>query len=137
MGNRLQAMFDAFTAQEANKRSATQITLGEFILILKSFEPHLPVKLQDGSSLGEPNSYRGYYSDLAFSPIAAPNNVGAILNLAEGALGKSFYGYKGGDNIMSKNTPLWVASYGNCGVKITSCDLIDGAILITTQEDEY
>ena len=35
-----------------------------------------------------------------------------FLNLLKGIQGKVFIGYKGGDNIMGKTTPIWVANYG-------------------------
>jgi len=34
------------------------------------------------------------------------------------AIGKRFTGYKGGDFLMGKNTPVWLAEYSNSSFKI-------------------
>ena len=39
----------------------------------------------------------------------------AFKNMLKLAIGEVFEGYKGGDYTMSKNTPVWVANYGNSG----------------------
>lgn len=61
-----------------------------------------------------PHSYRGYYDRVAFEPVRKPMTVEFMLAAAKGALGKTFRGYKGGDYLMDENTPVHLASYGNC-----------------------
>ena len=70
-------------------------------------------------SLGfdNPHSYRGYYSDLAFTP-AKNMTVGKMLECAKWALGSTYTGYKGGDFTMNKYTEVWLAHYGDCGESI-------------------
>ena len=69
------------------------------------------------------DSYRGYYDDLALGYIAKDyyeenkddeiHTVKDFLEEAKRCLGKTFYGWKGGEFIMDKNTPLWVANSGH------------------------
>ena len=62
-------------------------------------------------------SYRGYYEDLAlgfsrdYDDKEAPT-VKEILNVLEQAIGKEFYGYKGGNYKAGKNSALWVSLWG-------------------------
>lgn len=39
--------------------------------------------------------------------------VKEFLSLAKECMGKTFTGYKGGDFLMGKTTPIWVANYGD------------------------
>lgn len=57
------------------------------------------------------HSYRGIYSDLAFEPVN-DTTVGAMLREAEGALGETFMGYKGGDFKMGEYTDVWLDHEG-------------------------
>lgn len=82
------------------------------------------------------SSWRGNYSELAvnysfngygdmkgyskkegftssFEP--KPFTLTEFLEMAKSCLGKSFCGWKGGDFIMGKTTPLWVDNDGDCG----------------------
>ena len=65
-----------------------------------------------------PHSYRGYYSELAFEP-AEDVKVSDMLRDAEGALGKTFMGYKGGDYTMHGAVECYLATYGNTGEELT------------------
>lgn len=44
-----------------------------------------------------------------------PFTVKEFLDLAKETVGKTFTGWKGGDFVMGKNTPLWVANAGDVG----------------------
>jgi hypothetical protein len=57
----LQAMIDGMSAGWQKERAESQMTLGKLIDKLDSLPPE--TKLE---GFGEPHSYRGYYSDLAF-----------------------------------------------------------------------
>jgi hypothetical protein len=105
------------------------MTLGGLIKKLESF-PH-DKKIQ---GLTEPHSYRGYYSDLAFEPSGDPVLVGDLLQECKSAMGKVFEGYKGGDYMMGENTPVWVASYGCCGLKLIDID--ENCDLVTREDDD-
>lgn len=74
---------------------------------------------------GAPDSYRGYYEDLAFAP-AQNVTFGSMLENARYAMGRTFQGYKGGDFTMGEFTDCWIAEYGTSeGDKIgpTMCNL--------------
>lgn len=85
------------------------------------------------AKLRDEHSYRGYYSDLAFE--RAPEKVKAsdLLATCRNAMGKVYEGYKGGDYIMGELTPIWVAEYGRCGVKLMA--IRDDGTLDTVQDD--
>lgn len=61
------------------------------------------------------DSWRGSYAELALEYCSNEELmliVSELLADLKDAVGKTFRGYKGGDFIMGKNTPLWVACYG-------------------------
>lgn len=64
-----------------------------------------------------PHSYRGDYSDLAFRP-AENITVGQMLGAAEGAEGKTFEGYKGGQYEMDEHSRCWLSEYGRGGGEV-------------------
>jgi len=66
---------------------------------------------------GEPDSYRGYYEDVAFTPVDN-TTVGEMRNHAISALDETFNGYKGGSYKMDKNTNVWLAEYGHEGEEL-------------------
>ncbi len=86
------------------------MTLGELIQILESQDPGLEVPL----GFYHPHSYRGFYDELAFEPLEN-TTVGAMLEAARSAVGKTYEGYKGGDYTMSEYTEVYLAHYGCCG----------------------
>jgi len=70
-----------------------------------------------------PHSYRGYYTDLAFE-VCGPTTIDHLLAVAEGALGVTFTGWKGGDYTMRDYTSVWlVREEGECGESL-------GAVLL-------
>lgn len=110
------------------ERSSSQMTLGKLIRFLEDSKVDtLP------SGLTSPDSYRGYYSDLAFEETGKPQKVEELLELCYKALGATFEGYKGGEYLMDTNVPLWIAEYGSCGVKITSINP-DGSFITAEHE---
>lgn len=85
-------------------------TLGEIIYTLAE----LPADMVFREGFAEPHSYRGDYYDLAFVP--TPNTrAGDMLADAQGAVGKTFTGYKGGVYKMDSLTDCWLAKYGDTG----------------------
>jgi|SRR6478735_4333911 len=125
----LQAMMDGLNAQWQKERSNTQMTLGQLIDFLEGLDPEAQVV-----NLVHPHSYRGYYSDLAFEHAEGTRAAGDLLSACRLCMGEVFEGYKGGDFVMGKLTPLWVASYGCCGLKLMRLG-INGDM--ETAEDEY
>lgn len=114
------------TAEWFKERSRTQMTIGKLIDVLESMYRNTPV------NLGDPHSYRGYYSDLGLTPCDA--TVQDLLNDCRSAMGRVFYGYKGGEFIMHENTPVWVASWGSTGRKLMT---VHSNGDYTTAPDEY
>lgn len=103
--------------------ASSQLTIGELILKLETvpkregdeeqrvvfdFEYLYP----DGL-----DSWRGNYCELAlsFDSKGQAMKLGEFISLLKSAIGKTYTGYKGGDFVMSKHTPIWVANYGNSG----------------------
>lgn len=108
----VQALIDGMSAQWMRERSESQMTLGKLIKRLEELPPETPV------GIGNPHSYRGYYSDLAFDP--AISTAAEALARCRAAMGEVFQGYKGGDFQMGSLTPVWIAHYGDCGKKIVA-----------------
>src|SRR4030043_467713 len=86
------------------------MTLGELIQFLEARDPERAVPV----GFAEPDSYRGYYDELAFAP-AKNVTVGSMLACARDALGRTFQGYKGGDYEMGEYTEVWLAEWGHTG----------------------
>lgn len=112
------------------ERSLSQMTLGRLISELEKLPQEKEIE-----NVCSPHSYRGYYSDLALEKGEGQRTVGSLLEqLKSECLGETFEGYKGGDFYMDEHTPMWIADYGSCGVKIMG--IRDGDILsFLTQED--
>lgn len=123
----MQALLDGMSAKDQRERAKTQMTLGKMIHILESFEKNDKI---DG--IAEPHSYRGYYNDLAFESIEDKIEVSDALFMCQLVMGNVFEGYKGGDFVMGALTPVWLANYGNCGLKLMSIGN-DGKFI--TEED--
>lgn len=126
--NHIQALADGMSAAWQKERSATQMTLGKLIARLEAMPADA---LIDG--IANPDSYRGYYEDLAFSSIEKKVTVADALKMCRDAMGQVFYGYKGGEYVMGALTPLWIAEYGCCGRKFMALTA-DG--VIETAEDD-
>lgn len=61
-------------------------------------------------------SWRGVYSQLALGyeePRGVSQTVGSLLEVCRAADGSIFTGYKGGDYVMGRHTPVWISNYGN------------------------
>lgn len=129
----IQAMVNGMNAHWQSERAQTQLTLGGLIEILERIGPEC---LIDG--LGHPHSYRGYYSDLAFEQRVEQIKAKDLLYLCKGCMGMIFEGYKGGDFVMGALTPLWIAEYGSCGLRLMGLDVESTPIkLITAEEPPY
>lgn len=83
-----------------------QLTLGEVIEKLKTMNPDLEISLKN------PHSYLGYSNCLSLEPEV--NSVGNLLRECEKVLGAYLTGYKGGEFLMTKYTPVYVSFEGSC-----------------------
>jgi hypothetical protein len=104
----LQALVDGMSAQWQKDRAQTQMTLGKLIDCLEAMPSTETVP-----NICKPHSYRGYYSDLAFEQKDGLRPAGELLDECRAAMGEVFIGYKGGEFVMGRNTPLWISTYGN------------------------
>jgi len=131
----LQTILDNMvTAKRAEQmKTSPQLTLGELILKLESaisyedlsstiarkdlpvvfdVEPYRPVNI---------DSWRGSYNELALKYVGNKSRaftVTELLGLLKSVIGRTLTGYKGGEYLMGKTTPVWVANYGeSCGFR--------------------
>lgn len=61
------------------------------------------------------DSYRGYYSDLQIEysqDIKEALTTEELIKKLKKAIGKTFYGYKGGEFEMHEGTVVWLSNYG-------------------------
>lgn len=134
-------------------KTSLQLTLGELILklepiaakqdeIKKKYEHEAEV-LFDFEYLFPTglSSWRGVYAELALTfslggygkpDKIEPMKINKFLKMLKGAIGKSFTGWKGGEFMMGKNTPLWVANEGSVGTT-GIVDVIDGEFEVILQ----
>lgn len=94
------------------------MNIQELIKTLKQF--HKEQSFAEGFS--NPHSYRGDYYELGVEPTEDVTVEDMILFL-EGALGKTYRGYKGGDFTMHHGTDVYLAYEGCCGSIITGVSL--------------
>ena len=121
----MQALIDGLNAQGMRERAATQMTFGELIERLGQLPPDTPI------AAGDPDSYRGYYSDVALDP-TEESTAGELLVECREMMGRTMTGYKGGDYPVHENCPVWVAPYGSTGDKLMSIG--DDGALVTEEE---
>lgn len=115
MGIDMQKLVDTMSASNRDVRSQYHMTLGDMINYLAIVSPGKTVVIDDnGLSPGDEMSYRGYYSDLALTEDnGEPKTVEELFTQLEGALGREYTGYKGGEFKMDEKTPLWISEYGS------------------------
>ena len=107
-------LFETVSDSNRQTRSQYHLTLGKLIEYLSRYRDDKKVKLDIGGTLGEENSYRGYYSDLAFSQdYDLKMTAGNLLKRCKEILDSEYIGYKGGEYIMDYHTPLWISDYGD------------------------
>ena len=110
-----------------------------------SFDPSWNTPEHDTASgkHAYPSCYRGYYSDCTFnaSERYPRSTVGHVLELVEGAIGKTFNGYKGGLNTFGDSTLVWGGgtSHSSCGDSemVVGVELIDGVCVLKTSRHTY
>jgi len=118
----LQTILDNAVKVDRAERMKTspQLTLGEMILKLESVKnkdlpvvfdvkPYRPVNI---------DSWHGSYNELALKYVGNESRaftVTELLRLLKSVIGRTLTGYKGGEYLMGKTTPVWVANYGESG----------------------
>lgn len=94
-----------------------QLTLGELLAYLENQSQDTTIRFGHGF-LG-PHSYRGYYDHVAFEQTDGEMTVEDVCGEVIDAIGKTYVGWKGGTFAMNKDTPVWIAEVGCCGIPIT------------------
>lgn len=120
-------------------KDAGQMSLGDFVDALAACDPDKQIcfdfcRLKPESL----DSYRGYYDHLALGfSNGGWAKAGDVLKDAQDALGRTFTGYKGGDYVMTRDTPLWAANYGESGgSRVVGVEDRKYEVLIKTAHDE-
>lgn len=146
-------MLDNAVAAKRYERLQTspQMTIGEMITKLETIDPqrkdykgdtqerHVYLDFCDTRPTGL-DSWRGSYREIAiqFDEETSPMSLTEFLALLRGAIGKTYQGYKGGDFVMGKHTPVWVANYGNSGsTGVVGIESDDYVVTVITGKCEY
>ena len=117
--------------------SSDQLSLGELILKLEAITDRNLLVCFDFCNASPTSlmSWRGIYAELCLGFTMDPTQItiGQLLVKLKGAIGATYMGYKGGDYVMERTTPMWVANYGGSGSTAIVNVLTDGyqAILET------
>lgn len=130
----LQKLVDALGESGRLERANYHLTLGKAIEAMEGFNKDAVVAFSSGGHPSSPHSYRGYYSDLSFGPTDGPVTVGRFLECLKNCMGRTFEGYKGGDFVMSDDTPLWAAEYGCTGLAIMDAISVGDAVVLVTKD---
>jgi hypothetical protein len=132
----IQATINAMSDVMRDTRTKYHLTLGGFIAALEAADQTKEVRFKDTpNSPANPHSYRGYYSDLSFENTELPVTVAEFLKILKGCLGQTFEGWKGGDFVMSEDTPLWNSEEGSTGDAIVGYEIGISFDLITKTID--
>lgn len=114
------------------ERSDKHLNLGDMIRRLE-MASNFPLVIDEGGSPCDLHSYRGYYSDLAFSGKTDQRIMSHdFIDTLEGCLNTTLTGYKGGDFHMTEQTPLWFSEYGRLGRRVWDMFLVEEKIVICT-----
>ncbi len=129
----IQKLFDVITKTARDSRRRYHITLGDLLSACEK-NPSATVTVDGVAGLGKEGSYRGYYEDLAFALTSEASTAEEVAAACRRGLSETYEGYKGGDYRYDERTPLWLASYGNCGPAITSLEVTLDEIKLSTKD---
>ncbi len=120
------SVFDYYSHYHKEMRCQHHLTLDNLIESFQQLPQTYLVVFEDGSGMGNPHSYRGYYDDLAFEETETPLTVKEMWKMCcQECLYQSFEGYKGGHFIMNGRTSVWKADYGCSGEAIVKIEVDD------------
>ena len=85
------------------------------------------------------DSWRGSYDLLALGYSERERIIaGALVELLQSAIGKTFHGYKGGEYIMSESTEVWIDNAGHCTETfIKRLEVTEYQVIIHTKRQRY
>ena len=100
-------------------KTSQQLMLGELIILLdhvKDEKAHIRLDF-DGQCPRYLDSWRGSYCEIAinYDSVDPVISVAEFVGKCKDAVGDEMEGYKGGEFIMGRNTPVWVSNYGMAG----------------------
>lgn len=141
----LQELIKKMNEYNQKMRSNTMFTLGNLIDELEKYPRNWEVLIEPFHLVPLSfYSYRGYYHDLCLTystreeSLGEKMSVGKLLDMCNEANGKEFCGYKGGDFLMNRETPIWVSDYDYSTemaiAKVEKC--YDGLINIYCYKEE-
>lgn len=146
MNNFLQNMIDKHCEMLAEQRSKEMFTLGDFIRELEKYPKSWDVYIKPFHLIPLSfTSYRGYYSDLCLTYATRYEwlgnedvTVGSLLKEAQKVNGKTLTGYKGGNFLMTEQTPIWVSDDDfSTGMAIANIEeYFDGCVVINCYQRE-
>lgn len=120
----MQNIIDMMSDAAKTEREKYHVKLGDLISFLAEHHEKIVRVPFLGTSVKSPDSYRGYYSDLALSPSKEPITAKELHGLLSLILNTNLTGYKGGEYMMDRNTPLWISNYGQAdGLAVVSVDV--------------
>ena len=131
----VQKLMDAISDSNRDVRSGYHLTLKHAVEELAKLPTNYQVKFDRNYQYPDREmSYRGYYSDLAFSWADKECSVSHLLLMCKRSINNTYEGYKGGDNLMDEKTPLWAACYGDTGRAIIGITLTEQMVILNTKQ---
>jgi len=128
-------------------KTSIQLTLGEIILKLEAVKnQELPVVFDVKKYYPTGiDSWRGSYCELSleYDDEGKPLLLEKFVKILKNTVGKTLTGYKGGDFLMGRTTPVWVANYGtSSGFRQKDTAVIDilekgDKVVIKTKATDY
>lgn len=131
-----QKLLDTISQAASDERSLYHVNLGALReAAMACSDGRVIVDGERG--LGREHSYRGYYSELAFTPTNEPSLATAVKDACDRALSDEYTGWKGGEYRYNDRTPLWFAMDGDCGPAIVALQTRDGDVHLTTKDTGF
>lgn len=133
----IQALMNTISDVARDTRKSYHMTIDSLTEMLEHLHDRtIPVYFDFGvkTSVGDLDSYRGYYSDLSLQPSDHVITAEQLYVKLKQAHGQTFEGYKGGKFVMDGDTPLWTAHYGDAsGIAIIDARVDSGRLLLITK----
>src|SRR5258706_6206091 len=125
--------------RDEKMKTSEQLMLGELLLKLEAIaDKNKPVIFDEQYHPGGIDSWRGSYDELAieYEVTGKKFTVAELLKRLKEAIGEPFYGYKGGEFVMGKTTPVWVANYGESHGFMHDGDIWTQAVVDVSQNEQ-
>jgi hypothetical protein len=119
---------------------SSRLDLGGFVVALGEHRHNAVVLFDTGEPVGNFDSYRGYYEDVAISRScrSGAKLCREVHALAIATVGTTFVGYKGGDFRMNESSRLWVSQWGDAsGIGISHISYDHTRNIVTLHTANY